>query len=209
MQKPHVKNVHYLQSVCNFKNNNVFLNKERMPEHQSIRACVSHHVRYFSTVLASRIVYIYPYSLFHSFPATRLITTDTVISVPTTKATVVSAGRSGEPRGGIDTLTLIRARHRGGTWQTNQSHSPLSYLAPDTVTSFPSSSQFPTLIRSFSASPTRTTLFYLASVRELPFRSLAFSSDRLSNPFMIIYLYVYVYMYIALFFDIYLIIYKL
>lgn len=85
-----------------------------MLEREAIRACVPHHVRHFSTVLASQTAHIYPYSPFHS-QVTRLITTDAVISIPTTKATIVSTGRSGEARGDIDTLTLIRARHQGGT----------------------------------------------------------------------------------------------
>lgn len=51
--------------------------------------CVPHRVSNFSTVLSSRTVHIYPYLLSHSSRVTRLITTDAVIPVPTTKATVV------------------------------------------------------------------------------------------------------------------------
>lgn len=36
---------------------------------------------------------------------------------------------SGTARGGNDTLTLMRARHRGGSRCTNRSRDPLSYLA--------------------------------------------------------------------------------
>lgn len=142
----------------------------------------------FSTVLFSQTAHIYPYLPSHSSWMTQLITTDAVIPAPTKKAMVVPChGGSGEARGGNDPLTLIRTQHRGGTWWTNRSYNPLSYLAwhNDLVSFLFLVPHLDSVFPRYLSHPHNRT-FYLLSVRKPPSRSLAFSSDRLivSKPFM-------------------------